>query len=154
MPRQLFYWFLMNWSQQCFTCICHDNCAIVACSQICWFIFKTNEIAVTWISSEFLFWWKRLQWNVASTHWNWMQFSVISNWFHHINTLTHCSLVARYWITELSHHIGSGNVMLPVWCQAITWTNDDFTFFLIYMCRRLWTRLCRLVSPFFTKVAK
>ena len=66
---------------------------------------------------------------VASTHWNWMQFSVISNWFHHINTLTHCNLVARYWITELGHHIGSGNVMLPVWCQAITWTNDDFTFF-------------------------
>ena len=40
------------------------------------------------------------------------------------NELTHCSLVMPYSGVE---HMGSGNDLSPVQCQAITWTNTDIS---------------------------
>ena len=37
-----------------------------------------------------------------------------------LNELTDCIYVSLNWVV-----IGLGNGMLPVWYQAITWTNDD-----------------------------
>ena len=40
--------------------------------------------------------------------------------------LTHCSLVMQT-ASENLVIIGSGNGLAPIWCQAITFTNDDLS---------------------------